>query len=808
MIRVLAWTLACVGLLAGGCYTPTSTEPAAPKFTGAGLGRSCAAWTDEPKSMSLKRTHKTRSIHAGIDHGCAAIDNGKAVCWGWNEAGGLVGGDREFLDTPAYVRGLDDVVEVDELCARTDHGTVYCWDSGPLDGGGRRLISDYLSPLERARIRKARAPCGPVRVPNIEDAVQLAVGGDHACVVQGDGRVSCWGDNSRAQLGRWSDGPDESQVPAVVPSLRGIRQVAAGTNHTCALLRGGKVVCWGDNERGQIGVEGPRFTGRPYWVRGVEKVVEISAAEDHTCARHRDGTVRCWGDVGFTEGDERETPGVCMATEVPNLDDAVELGAGGFDCARRWNGKVVCWDELDCGHGEAREAFGSGKLERIRKLDRALEIDVGHEHACARRRGGRVWCWGEARSGGLGSHAPELALTADFEQVPLLRDAVGSGRDSICGLDKRGRLRCSTLGTVPPHGPSEMLEGIDGEIVELVQAPLLDCARTRKGDVHCWGTEGHALPVSELEDVDRIYPLWSSAACAHEKTGETLCWGAEVTSLDSVTQTLTGDVETAHWHAEAVDTPVEVVRMVIDHNAVCGMTPDDRVVCWPLADSDDPLTFSRLALTPQEAALVEGETPPAEEESPEPTPPADASEPEPPGPNEDAPGEPAPTGDEAQSEPRTFIEVELSEVTDITAASRGFCARTETGAVACWQASFDREEASGPIVPIPVTGLVGIVDWERGALSSEICAITADGLVQCFDPNYDPVDPPVEIPTTPLEGIDAATGLLRLGGHPCALRSDARLHCWGGPFRGAPLSRDEGLFVEKPVPIPGLGRGG
>lgn len=64
--------------------------------------------------------------------------------------------------------------------------------------------------------------------------------------------VKCWGDNSNGQLG---DGTTMSRnQPADVPGLtEGVKAVAAGAGHTCALTAKGEVLCWGGNDYGQLG---------------------------------------------------------------------------------------------------------------------------------------------------------------------------------------------------------------------------------------------------------------------------------------------------------------------------------------------------------------------------------------------------------------------------------------------------------------------------------------------------------------------------------------------------------------------------
>ena len=80
---------------------------------------------------------------------------------------------------------------------------------------------------------------------------QVAAGENHTCALLNSGEVYCWGRNDSGQLG---DGTtSERLTPVAVSELSGVTAITAGYSHTCALLIGGEVRCWGYNGRGQLG---------------------------------------------------------------------------------------------------------------------------------------------------------------------------------------------------------------------------------------------------------------------------------------------------------------------------------------------------------------------------------------------------------------------------------------------------------------------------------------------------------------------------------------------------------------------------
>lgn len=91
----------------------------------------------------------------------------------------------------------------------------------------------------------------PVNVAGVSDAVTVAAGGAHACVIRGNAKLWCWGDNAHGQLG---DGTRvHRNVPVEVRGIGEVTAVAASEGHTCAQARDGSLWCWGRNRDGEFG---------------------------------------------------------------------------------------------------------------------------------------------------------------------------------------------------------------------------------------------------------------------------------------------------------------------------------------------------------------------------------------------------------------------------------------------------------------------------------------------------------------------------------------------------------------------------
>ncbi len=225
------------------------------------------------------------AIAAGDNHVCALMADGDVQCWGRNYFGQLGDGTMAYNLIPVKVHDLSGVTTLvagsDHTCAVLTSGEIKCWganESGQLGDGSR---VNRLEPVDVVGLPK--------------DVIELALGFSHTCALTSHGQVLCWGDNSHSQLGDSTATAHTS--PALVPGLEsGIVRIAVGNGYTCALMQTGGVKCLGRNDFGQL--DGAIETDSAIPLDAValsSGAVDIAAGNNHTCALLRSGRVRCWG---------------------------------------------------------------------------------------------------------------------------------------------------------------------------------------------------------------------------------------------------------------------------------------------------------------------------------------------------------------------------------------------------------------------------------------------------------------------------------------------------------------------------------
>ena len=129
----------------------------------------------------------------------------------------------------------------------------------------------------------------------------------NTCAVASDNKAYCWGNNIYGALG--NNSTTNFSIPVAVNTegvLAGkiIKSISDSNIHTCAIASDDKAYCWGAGSSGQLGNGTTSMTKVPVAVNttGVlagKTIKQISAGTSHTCAIASDDKVYCWGSGSF-----------------------------------------------------------------------------------------------------------------------------------------------------------------------------------------------------------------------------------------------------------------------------------------------------------------------------------------------------------------------------------------------------------------------------------------------------------------------------------------------------------------------------
>lgn len=374
----------------------------------------------------------------GYYHACGIKNDGTVWCWGAGGSGQLGNGQTLDRSVPTRITGLAGATTVASgnmtVCALLGgDGSVWCW--GVADFGA---LGD-----DQTHTACGGSDCSyvPVQAGNLTNVTEIASGGAFSCAVTSGGRLYCWGENNRGQLGL-SDTTNRTLPTQVANGTVGVR-ASGGSSFMCFELQTGEYRCSGTNQLGQFGIGTVAdVVSSPVTSPAMGTAADARLGSSFTCLRHTNETVACAGSnrqgtlgLGSSSGPDACQIGsgeyVGCSTDfvvVPNVSPVSSVATGWVNaCAvEKTTGEVWCWGnngrgQLGRGHntgsssctgstnGNPWEAVCSATPEKVldsignNALSGVRHVYPGLIHVCAIAEDGHAWCWGDGGAGRLGN---------------------------------------------------------------------------------------------------------------------------------------------------------------------------------------------------------------------------------------------------------------------------------------------------------------------------------------------------------------------------------------------------------------------
>jgi len=344
-------------------------------------------------------------VSAGDYHSCAIATGGAMYCWGRNDEGqlGIGTSDSTAHPVPLEVLGGQHYVSVTTgngfTCGVAASGGTWCWGLSALGALGSSVAGDACV---------GGQTCVPI--PSLVTGglrfASVGAGATFVCAVSSANAAYCWGYDDQGQLGNGTTSVAGQDAPAPISGQWQFVSVAGGSGHACALTTGYTAMCWGANERGQLGIGNFMTQTTATAVAGGLTFSEITAGTYHTCAITPLGAAYCWGHNhygrlgnGLSDNQNQWSPQAVVGGLT-----FTGVSAGGTHTCGVAAGAAWCWGNDrygQLGDGIADTLVHPSPEPVVGGLTFRM-VSAGIVHSCGVTPDGRVWCWGDNSYGELG----------------------------------------------------------------------------------------------------------------------------------------------------------------------------------------------------------------------------------------------------------------------------------------------------------------------------------------------------------------------------------------------------------------------
>lgn len=334
------------------------------------LGNGSQGNSDSPVEVS--GIPEAIGLAAGAGHSLALLKDGRVMAWGRNFYGEVGDGSYRLasLPVPVCAVGIRECsngpyLEHVSALAAENEGSLALLNNGTVVQWGATGLEPEESKVPTPVCIKLEAHCKPENY--LKEVTAIAGGAFFGLALLRDGKILTWGSNLYGELGNGgTSGPEScgeakhgcSRIPIPVAGLEDVTAIAAGSNHSLALLANGTVMAWGQGSSGELGDGTQPASSVPVPVCGageaapcsklLEGATAVSAGSHFSAALLHNGTVVSWGANGAGELGDGSLTASDVPVAVSNLSEVRALAAGehsGNTLAVLENGTLVSWGE-------------------------------------------------------------------------------------------------------------------------------------------------------------------------------------------------------------------------------------------------------------------------------------------------------------------------------------------------------------------------------------------------------------------------------------------------------------------------------
>jgi len=268
------------------------------------------------------------SIEAGESYVMVITENGELWTWGTESSGALGLGSTTTTLNPTRViddhAWVDVAVGANHTLAIADDGTLWGWGSNDEFQLGDGSTASHDT---------------PVRISAANNWVDVEAGDGYSLAITNTGELYGWGSNSNGQLLQSTTDVTNIRYPYSLKSslqsdvgVAAVQRVATGDSHVLAVDSQGRLLGWGNNYLGQLGIPSlPKqriihaqvIDGTRSW-RAVEAASMQSYAIDTSGSVYAFG-IDVLGNLGLGGQTEAATP---TRIAFPTTVDVTSLAVG------------------------------------------------------------------------------------------------------------------------------------------------------------------------------------------------------------------------------------------------------------------------------------------------------------------------------------------------------------------------------------------------------------------------------------------------------------------------------------------------